>query len=330
MLTAFVLLNLLMKAISCAMLLSAWFFLVCMVLFFDWTNDPGAYLCSMPPEYQQVLIQDFGEGGQTQNLKVQTWKTFLAAKRHAFWIQILSVGSGRETSASLHLWRIRPTNENKNRDFALQFTPEAQSTQDAWGDAKGPVDVNGSVHTARKQHQRKNVPICMRVALRRASCVDWAWALQVDKCERISFADKSVVNEPPASAEKTTKELTSHSRPIHTKNELADPNEYQFLADFPGRTLYTICLSNLTKRAKSPIFKMNLNRGLCCQYVRHWKKGKKKQKKLGQTKRGFNYFLLDCVASFCHTFFSTLGNHRTSSRRLGQKRCVFFTKSRKK
>ncbi len=27
----------------------------------------------------------------------------------------------------------------------------------------GPVDVNGGVHTARKQHQRKNVPICARV-----------------------------------------------------------------------------------------------------------------------------------------------------------------------
>ena len=30
----------------------------------------------------------------------------------------------------------------------------------------GPVDVNGSVHTARRQHQRKNVPICVRVASR--------------------------------------------------------------------------------------------------------------------------------------------------------------------
>ncbi len=29
-----------------------------------------------------------------------------------------------------------------------------------------PIDVNGSVHTARKQHQRKNVPICARVASR--------------------------------------------------------------------------------------------------------------------------------------------------------------------
>ncbi len=27
----------------------------------------------------------------------------------------------------------------------------------------GPVDVNGGVHTAREQHQRKNVPICERV-----------------------------------------------------------------------------------------------------------------------------------------------------------------------
>ncbi len=45
---------------------------------------------------------------------------------------------------------------------------EAQSTQDARRNAKEmePVDVNGSVHTARKQHQRKNVPICMRVMSR--------------------------------------------------------------------------------------------------------------------------------------------------------------------
>ena len=28
----------------------------------------------------------------------------------------------------------------------------------------GPVDVNGGVHTARKQHQRKNIPICTHVA----------------------------------------------------------------------------------------------------------------------------------------------------------------------
>ncbi len=31
----------------------------------------------------------------------------------------------------------------------------------------GPVDVNGSVHTARKQHQRKNIRICVRIT----SCV---------------------------------------------------------------------------------------------------------------------------------------------------------------
>ncbi len=30
----------------------------------------------------------------------------------------------------------------------------------------GPIVVNGSVHTVRRQHQRKNIPICMRLALR--------------------------------------------------------------------------------------------------------------------------------------------------------------------
>ena len=41
---------------------------------------------------------------------------------------------------------------------------QAQSTQDARRKQTEPVDVNGGVHTARKQHQRKNVPICARVA----------------------------------------------------------------------------------------------------------------------------------------------------------------------
>ena len=40
----------------------------------------------------------------------------------------------------------------------------------------GPVDVNGSVHTARKQHQR----ICVRICAC-ASCVDWAWVLLRDQ-----------------------------------------------------------------------------------------------------------------------------------------------------
>ncbi len=42
---------------------------------------------------------------------------------------------------------------------------KAQSTQDARRDAKEmePIDVKGGVHTACKQHQRKNVPICARV-----------------------------------------------------------------------------------------------------------------------------------------------------------------------
>ncbi len=42
-----------------------------------------------------------------------------------------------------------------------------QSTQDAGLDKQmGPVDVNGGIHTARKQHQRKNVEICARVVSR--------------------------------------------------------------------------------------------------------------------------------------------------------------------
>ncbi len=54
----------------------------------------------------------------------------------------------------------RPRNSVRNK---------AQSTQDAQRDAKQmePIDVNVSVHTARKQHQ--SVRICARV-----SCVDEA------------------------------------------------------------------------------------------------------------------------------------------------------------
>ena len=39
----------------------------------------------------------------------------------------------------------------------------------------GPVDVNGGVHTTCWQHQRKNVPICTRVAFR----VLCGWGLQI-------------------------------------------------------------------------------------------------------------------------------------------------------
>ena len=33
----------------------------------------------------------------------------------------------------------------------------------------GPVVVNGSIHTTHKQHQRKNIAICVRVASRRVA-----------------------------------------------------------------------------------------------------------------------------------------------------------------
>ncbi len=53
----------------------------------------------------------------------------------------------------------------------FQTTFQASSTQHAHAQRKqmGPVDVNGNVHTARKQHQRICIRICVRV-----SCVDWA------------------------------------------------------------------------------------------------------------------------------------------------------------
>ncbi len=57
-------------------------------------------------------------------------------------------------------------------------TLQAQSTQDATRKGRkqmGPVDVNGGVHTACKQHQRKNIRIC--AASRPTSCVDWASSL---------------------------------------------------------------------------------------------------------------------------------------------------------
>ena len=30
----------------------------------------------------------------------------------------------------------------------------------------GPIVINGSVHTAREQHQRKNIPICVHIVWR--------------------------------------------------------------------------------------------------------------------------------------------------------------------
>ncbi len=45
-------------------------------------------------------------------------------------------------------------------------TGKAPFTQDVQREQMGPVVVNGSVHTACKQHQKKNVPICVCVAWR--------------------------------------------------------------------------------------------------------------------------------------------------------------------
>ena len=50
------------------------------------------------------------------------------------------------------------------KDGELLGTTRSSSTQDAHAQHKqmGPVDVNRSVHTAHKQHQRKNIRICTR------------------------------------------------------------------------------------------------------------------------------------------------------------------------
>ncbi len=62
---------------------------------------------------------------------------------------------------------------------------KTSSTQDGQCDAKkmGPVDVNGGVHTARKQHQR----ICFQICTRKSS-VDWAlraWPKKVAPCQEV-------------------------------------------------------------------------------------------------------------------------------------------------
>ncbi len=61
------------------------------------------------------------------------------------------------------------------RWWAPLFNIEASSTQDAHAQRKqmGHVDVNESIHTACKQHQR----ICVRICAR-ASSVDWKWTWQ--------------------------------------------------------------------------------------------------------------------------------------------------------
>ncbi len=48
--------------------------------------------------------------------------------------------------------------------------PHPHRTCNATQSKMGPIDVNGGVHTACKQHQR----ICIRICSR-ASSVDWAW-----------------------------------------------------------------------------------------------------------------------------------------------------------
>ncbi len=50
---------------------------------------------------------------------------------------------------------------------ASTLMPNSHRTRDTTCDvtqANGTCCLNGSIHTARKQHQRKNIPICMRVA----------------------------------------------------------------------------------------------------------------------------------------------------------------------
>ncbi len=69
-------------------------------------------------------------------------------------------------SKKLYIPRKNPLNlvcrfQKKQADYGLIHTGRQQM---------GPVFVNGSVHTARKQHQRENVPICMHVD--RVSCVN--------------------------------------------------------------------------------------------------------------------------------------------------------------
>ncbi len=54
------------------------------------------------------------------------------------------------------------------KNFLMRSFTKAESTQDARCNAKemGPIDVNAGVPTAHKQQQRKNIPICVRVASR--------------------------------------------------------------------------------------------------------------------------------------------------------------------
>ncbi len=110
------------------------------------------------------------------------------------WVElILSEGEARTPGNQLCVWGggwvgvVLQTWEKKNLFFLLSL---AQSTHYAWRDAKqmGPVDVNGSVHTARKQYQR----ICVRICAC-TSCVDWAFLAWVAdhafciQCEKLHW-----------------------------------------------------------------------------------------------------------------------------------------------
>ena len=60
----------------------------------------------------------------------------------------------RETRQGIHIFCVASS-------LGLIDTGRARVTP-----AMGPVLVNGSVDTAHKQHQRRNVPICVRVTSR--------------------------------------------------------------------------------------------------------------------------------------------------------------------
>ncbi len=55
----------------------------------------------------------------------------------------------------------------------------------------GPVDVNGGVHTARKQHQRKNIPICTCVMSRVLCELGLRDSEGLDTCQKVGTSSPS-------------------------------------------------------------------------------------------------------------------------------------------
>ncbi len=157
-------------------------------LFLDFTPPPHAWkswihvMASFPPgqikeeRWSRILIRDVSRlwTQAFHPLDPSTLDATREAKQTGTW-----KSHGRTALSTLHA----PCNVRQNGTWLHFFASHIQcgrgqrteypailgpNPHRTRRDAKEmePIDVNGSVYTACKQHQRKNVPICVRVASR--------------------------------------------------------------------------------------------------------------------------------------------------------------------